>query len=58
MSLERLAISTLLFTVAMLGFNTLSSDRTLAEALPLSLLQGAVFATFIYFWEWYNNRKK
>ena len=42
----------------MLGFNMLSSDRTLTEAVPLSLLQGAVFATFIYVWEWYKNRKK
>ncbi len=58
MSLERLTTSTLLFTVAMLGFNTLSSDRTFSEAIPLSLLQGAVFATFIYGWEWYRNRKK
>lgn len=58
MSLERLATSTLLFTVAMLGLNTLSSDRTLTEAIPLSLFQGAVFATFIYLWEWYRNRKK
>ena len=58
MSSERLATSTLLFTVAMLGFNALGSDRTFSEAIPLSLLQGAVFATFVYGWEWYKNRKK
>ena len=58
MSSKRLATSTLLFTVAMLGFNALGSDRTFSEAIPLSLLQGAVFATFVYGWEWYKNRKK
>ena len=58
MSLERLATSFLLFTVAMLGLNTIGSERTLTEAIPLSLFQGVVFASFIYAWEWYKNRKK
>ena len=58
MSLERLVVSFLLFTVAMLGLNTVGSDRTLTEAIPLSLFQGVVFASFVYAWEWYRNRKK
>ncbi len=56
--MQRLATSTLLFTVAMLGFNTLGSERTLTEAIPLSLFQGVIFASFVYAWEWYRNRKK
>ena len=58
MNLQRLATSFLLFTVAMLGLNTIGSERTLTEAIPLSLFQGIVFASFIYAWEWYRNRKK
>ena len=57
-SLDRLAISFLLFTVAMLGLNTIGSERTLTEAVPLSLFQGVVFASFVYAWEYFRNRKK
>ena len=55
---QRLIVSFLLFTVGMLGFNTIGSDRTLGEAIPLSLFQGLVFVTLIFAWEWYRNRKK
>ena len=57
-STQRLVVSFVLFTVAMLGFNTVGSGRTLAQAVPISLFQGLVFVTFIFVWEWYRNRKK
>ena len=55
---QQLVLSFLLFTVGMLGFNTLSSGRTLEQAIPLSLFQGLVFVVFILAWEWYRSRKK
>ena len=55
---QRLVVSFILFTVAMLGFNTVGSGRTLAQAVPLSLFQGLVFVTVIFVWERYRNRKK